>query len=515
MANNTPTLVCSSLSKNQVSSLIKVPSGGGLTQVQWDNSQSFTPLGQLVFFSHFLECSGLFESWVDSAPLSYKSNNAPEVKDVLGTLMLSVLVGHNRYCHISQLYGDKVCAEVLGLSKICSDDSSRRAMKRLDECEAMAWLDQSLKDSCEPMLSRDWILDLDSTVKPVFGHQEGAAIGYNPTKPGRPSYSVHSYFIANTRIALGVEVRPGTENAGKHTLPKLFKLLDSLVESQRPEFIRGDVSYGNENMMSECEKRGIDFIFKLKKSSNVKKLITRLEQSHRDWHNAGQGWQGQKATLRLDSWSRERQVLVLRRKKESKPKKQDPQLSDKQNEQLFFHEILPPTEETDWEYATVITSLDLPVMTLAQHYRDRGDCENNYDEYKNQWGWSGFTSKDLCSTRIMACIVALVANWWNVYARLAMPQKHAEAITTRPCLLNAVGRFVRHAGQRFIRISTTNAAAEKIVQMTCTVAEFLKNLTAAHYDTKLRWKAIIRRAFIFFEYKQALQTTLQIGQKAH
>jgi hypothetical protein len=27
-------------------------------------------------------------------------------------------------------------------------------------------------------------------------------------------------------------------------------------------------------------------------------------------------------------------------------------------------------------------------------YRDRGDCENAFDELKNQWGWGGFTTHE-------------------------------------------------------------------------------------------------------------------------
>ena len=46
---------------------------------------------------------------------------------------------------------------------------------------------------------------IDVTVKPLYGHQQGAEIGYNPQKPGRPSHVYHSYFIANLRISLGVE----------------------------------------------------------------------------------------------------------------------------------------------------------------------------------------------------------------------------------------------------------------------------------------------------------------------
>ena len=55
------------------------------------------------------------------------------------------------------------------------------------------------------------ILDIDVTVKPLYGHQQGAQIGCNPQKPGRPSHAYHSYFMANTRLCLGVEVRGGKE----------------------------------------------------------------------------------------------------------------------------------------------------------------------------------------------------------------------------------------------------------------------------------------------------------------
>ena len=40
-----------------------------------------------------------------------------------------------------------------------------------------------------------------------------------------------------------------------------------------------------------------------------------------------------------------------------------------------------------YEYAVLVTSMQDDLFTLAQHYRDRGDAENNFDEWKNQWGW--------------------------------------------------------------------------------------------------------------------------------
>ena len=41
-----------------------------------------------------------------------------------------------------------------------------------------------------------------------------------------------------------------------------------------------------------------------------------------------------------------------------------------------------------YEYAVLAISMDDEILTIAQHYRDRADSENAFDELKNQWGWS-------------------------------------------------------------------------------------------------------------------------------
>ena len=41
---------------------------------------------------------------------------------------------------------------------------------------------------------------MDSTVKTLYGHQEGAEVGYNPHKPGRPSHAYHTYMLSEFEI---------------------------------------------------------------------------------------------------------------------------------------------------------------------------------------------------------------------------------------------------------------------------------------------------------------------------
>jgi hypothetical protein len=107
----------------------------------------------------------------------------------------------------------------------------------------------------------------------------------------------------------------------------------------------------------------------------------------------------------------------------------------------------------------LVTSLDSEILTFGQLYRDRADCENTFDELKNQWGWGGFTTHDLKRYRLLARSVALIYNWWSLFVRLADPEHHREAITSRPLLLTALARRTHHAGR--VRLTVSSAHGEQ------------------------------------------------------
>ena len=85
-------------------------------------------------------------------------------------------------------------------------------------------------------------------------------------------------------------------------------------------------------------------------------------------------------------------------------------------------------------FDVLATSLDEELVSFGQLYRDRGDSENIFDELKNQWGWGGFVTQDLARCRLAARLVALFYDWWNIFVRLVEPDRHMEAITSRPLL---------------------------------------------------------------------------------
>ena len=487
-----------------ISELVTVDSYKGKVHIDWDENASVTPNGQMPFFTEFLKTAGLFDSWVEDCPLVYASNNASQKRDILGTLLLSVLSGYTRYSHISALRNDGVNPPMLGMNKVVSEDSARRAIQKIEEKAGNNWLEKHLRKSYAPLLSIPWIMDIDTTTKTLYGKQEGAEVGYNPSKPGKASHNYHTYHIANIRMILDTEVEDGKSGAGCYSAPRLCQLLDELPQECWPVFIRGDSSYGSESIMSEAERLSLRYLFKLKCSTKVKRLIATMMKKT-TWTFAGQGWEGIESELTLSGWTELRRIVLLRKKL---PKDKIGMVKkSKRGKQLEFFSAEITTDITAYEYQILVTNMNDDIVTMAQYYRDRADCENNFDELKNQWGWCGYTTHDLKRNRFMAKITALIYNWWTIFTRLANPDSHLEAITSRPLLLNAIAKQTAHAGQTKITITSTHRKSKQISRILTQISKFLKCLksSAEQLNAEQRFTKILMTAFRKFLPKERLQ----------
>lgn len=490
---------------------IKVDTYGGNVHVEWDPTGAVTALGQLPFFIHFLKTGNLFDPWVRDCPLAYTSPNAPHKRDVNGTLLLSILSGHKRYAHITSIRMDGVNPELLGMKKVLSEDAIRRALEKIPEEKGVSWLQKHIGCSYGPLLSEPWILDVDTTVKPLYGNQEGAEIGYNPEKRGRPSHTYHTYMLANLRLVLDVEVQPGKQIGSKYSLPGLWQLLDRIPRRHWPAFVRGDCAWGTEGVMCEAEEKGVGYLFKLRSTNRVKRLVEQMMRRS-DWENAGDGWEGIESELMLSGWTRKRRIIVMRRRIHGGIALVEKTEAGQQR--LAFIETAD--ENGRYEYAVLITSLEDELLTLGEHYRDRADAENNFDELKNQWGWGGYTTKDLKRCRLMARMVGLVYNWWNLFVRLANGKKHHEAITSRPLLLEGVGKVTRHAGQTRITITSMHGKMKQAQAAMVRLTRFLNKLrtTAEQLSAYERWCCILSMAFVKYLKGKVLRPPVLLPQYA-
>ena len=494
-----------------------VDTPGGRYYAEIDDQAPVTREGQLIFFAQFLHSGGRWARLLRGCPLRYHGNRGSAIVDVLGTAALSILCGHWRYAHINAVRGDTLNPPLLGMTRAVSEDVVRRGMKRIDEPAGLAWLAEELRDCVAPVLSQPWILDIDCTIKPLYGHQQGAQIGYNPHKPGRPSHCYHSYFMANTRMCLGVEVCGGKDHAARHGLPGLWSLLGALPRTHWPTFLRGDCGYGNEALLCAAETRELarpsaspryspppprPYLCKLRHTAKVKTLLSQMQRRGAAWQNAGDGWEVLEATLRLSGWSRERRVVLVR---------EIPALAPIGAQARRRRDHLQPALQgsADWagsaapwagKIAVLVTSLDAPAypaVALARLYRERADAENVYDELKNQWGWAGYVTQKLAPCRLMANLIALLYNWWHLYARLYDGEHHREAITSRPALLHGVARLTAHSGQRTVKVSLQHEKGDLIAAAITAVSNTLQRLNAIaeRWTIEQRWTLLLTHIF--------------------
>ncbi len=76
--------------------------------------------------------------------------------------------------------------------------------------------------------------------------------------------------------------------------------------------------------MNECEAEGVPFLFKLRFTKNVKSLVTRMMYGGGQWQADGHGWEVIESTLKLEGWSRERRVIIVREASASAPVNENP-----------------------------------------------------------------------------------------------------------------------------------------------------------------------------------------------
>ncbi len=97
-------------------------------------------------------------------------------------------------------------------------------------------------------------------------------------------------------------------------------------------------------------------------------------------------------------------------------------------------------------------------------------------------------------------MIALFYDWRSIFVRLVEPDRHMEAITSRPLLLHTIARRVRHARQTTITVASSHARAVRAAKAFRVVAIFLREL--AKYAEQLmglqRWRRILARAFQVF-----------------
>jgi len=351
--------------------------------------------GQLSEFMVFLVRTGRFADWENSCPLTYTSPNAPSKAEFLRTWILAILHGCQRYAHVSALHAGSLEPMPFRHGRLVGDDALRRGLASIATDGGGAWLRQHLMVSTRSLMRNSWMLNVDIMRKPVFRVQDSRSHGPADHRPRCRTHCYQTYFMAGTNLALGGEVLPASGHDASTTTPELIRILDQISEHERPRLIQGFCEPVWDTLLAALEQRHQPYLFGLNLGTGT---ALRMQRAVADsaWVVFAKGCQGSEMDLTLPGWTRPRRAMLLRHAGDG--------------------EMRP---DQRGNVVVLTTNLESELPTLEKMYRNAG---NDYQEIKDIWRWGGFVTEDPARCQVAMLGVALIYNWWNVFASsIGMP----------------------------------------------------------------------------------------------
>src|SRR5258706_2084885 len=118
------------------------------------------------------------------------------------------------------------------------------------------------------------LFDLDSTVVPSFGHQEGAEDGYNPRYRGKRSYDPLLCVEANSSFLGDVEVRRGNAGTWAGSEELLACCFHSTPSDIREIRVRADAGFGYGPVLDMLEARLAQYSVVARMVPSLKRALT-------------------------------------------------------------------------------------------------------------------------------------------------------------------------------------------------------------------------------------------------
>lgn len=372
-----------------------------------------------------------------------------QFSDTIYLAVIAILGGATSILAIPVVWADRVLQELAGVENVPDQSILNRifhlfTFAMVSSLEALnhrmrerAWKKAFPNETDCPWAASDMWIDADSTVKTVFGSQEGAEKGYNPHKRGAKSYHPLLAFCATTKEILQGWFRCGSAYTSNGTVEFLRQLLVQLPTKVRIVF-RCDSGFFDGAILDYLESRGNGFLIKAK-MKNLKTLL-----SSQVWATIPkqEGWESCEFFYACGGWKKNRRFVAVRR--EVKEEKADGQLK------LF--------ESKTYDYFCYAVSEPLTPWETHKKYGERATCETWIDEAKNQMGLANIkTSEFWANSALFQCAVLAYNTvcWMRICSGNAT-LKQWEIKTIRTFLVRVAGKLVKGGRQLTLKTPSTH-----------------------------------------------------------
>lgn len=353
--------------------------------------------------------------------------NATKYRD--SQLMLAVILasmcGISHLSRIAVFTADVLVRTLLGLPKGLNKDVISVRFKALGQRGARLLEElngQRLRRRLENLALESVTLDADSTVKTVYGQQEGAAVGYNPHKKGAKSYHPLLLFLNDAKLVVNSWFRTGSAYTSNGVVDFLNQSA-AFLTGREHVFFRADSGFFAGALFDRLEEMGWEYLIKVK-LKGLKELL-----ASRTWLPVAgrpEVWVCE-FTYQCRDWSRARTFKAVRRIEEYEQK-------------LFFGRI-------EWipvyEYACYCTNRNMDAIAAHECYKQRSTSENWIEQVKNQLAAGMTLTDDFWANDILWQLCVSAYNL-SVMMRLGHKELHRqEHRTFREWFIMAPGELYR------------------------------------------------------------------------
>ena len=259
------------------------------------------------------------------------------------------------------------------------------------------------------------VLDMDSSVSPTHGDQEGSAYnGHFACTCYHPLF-VFNQFGDLERCVL----RPGNVHSADGWRGVLEPVVARYRTSELRRYFRGDAAFAAPDIYEFLEAEGYKYTIRLKANAILQESIAHLltrpvgrPPNHVQRFHASFSYQA-------GSWDKKRRVVA----------------------KVEWHpgELYP-------RVGFIVTNLTRPARRVVAFYNQRGTAEQHIKEGKNAILWTRLSCRKFQSNAVRLQLHALAYNLGNFMRTLALPEavKHWSLTSLREKLVKIGAKVVRH-----------------------------------------------------------------------
>jgi DDE family transposase len=330
-------------------------------------------------------------------------NNTYSSAEMLLALLYPIILGLERIETTELLQYNGVFQTLTGLPTYPDPTSLRRFLRRF-AVRGLPRLrrlhDRFLAKMCQrsrPL--RRVLLDLDSTVLTLYGHQEKARRGYNPRKRGRPSYHPLVCFEAQTRDFWHGELRPGDIHTATGAVWLLRACIAKVPATVRQIRVRADAGFFDYKIARTIEEHRGKFVIVARLTPPLKRLVTGLAYTE-----VGRDLAVAECQYQPHGWPRPYRFVVVRK---TLPEEDSPQTT------LFT--------SGRYSYHAFVTNFRIWPIAVYRFYNDRAAVELIIKELKADYPLAKIPTGQFAANEAYFHLLLFGYNLMNWWKRLCLP----------------------------------------------------------------------------------------------